>query len=209
MSLSPKDLAERESKPIAMRWIDAALAELRAHAASFGEPGQRGSTLARSALAINFAVRSREDAKAYLPHIVATLRRARRVLSSSERYFHNVTAAKARAVFGQDIPPAYATYAGGVYFTPAFAQYNSRKRTGIGPMCRAAMVLHESVHVIDSLSGVPSVHISEWDEPRFSSQTIEESLHNPSSYASLGAQIFTRSLRWPPSLRFGAGRLAQ
>ena len=48
----------------------------------------------------------------------------------------------------------------------------------------------------------------EWDEPGFSMQSVEESLHNPSSYASLSAQVYVGRAEWPKSARYGAGRPA-
>ena len=62
---------------------------------------------------------------------------------------------------------------------------------------------------VDLRSGEPAIHVSEWEEPRFSEQTVEESLHNPSVYASLAAQLHAGLVAWPPSARWGAGRPAE
>jgi hypothetical protein len=188
--MSPRDLAEHEGKPIALGWIAESMRAI-------GEALQQGETspLVRSALSTNF--RSTDRATAYV--VYTRLAAVKDILDASARFFHDADDAEAGRWFAADaIPPAYAIFDQGVWFTTRFAAF--------GPMCRAAMVLHESVHVFDRRSGEPEIHISEWDEPRFSQQSKEQALHNPSAYASLAAQIATGSLDWPPSARFGAGR---
>jgi hypothetical protein len=197
-SKSPRRLAEKEGKPIALRWVDAAAIELRERPE--GE-------LARAALAVAFKVRDADPA--FVARVLETLARSRAVLAESGRWFYDVSEGEARALFGgADIPPAYAIGGRGVYFTPRFEPYDAGSGRGFGPLCRAAMVLHESVHVFDARSGEDAIHVSEWDEPRFSAQTPEESLHNPSAYACLAAQIHERRLAWPRDARYGAGRAA-
>lgn len=143
-----------------------------------------------------------------LAGVEATLDRARDVIDRSERFFRAVSDADARRYFPEPggLPPAYAVFGEAVYFTSSFAAYDAATGRGFGPRCRAAMVVHEAVHVIDAASGAPEVHVSEWDEPAFSAQTPEQSLHNPSSYASLVAQLHERALEWPRDARYGAGR---
>jgi hypothetical protein len=203
--MSPKDLAERESKAIALAWLDAAVDAL---------VERSDEVLTRAALATNFALTSRSWALR-LPFVaiaLATYRRSRAILEASETFFHGVTDDEARVVFPSpthaDIPPAYAIFGRGIYFTPRFEPYVASSGRGFGPLCRAAMVLHESVHVVDRLSGHPAVHVSEWDEPRFSAQHVLESIHNPSAYASFAAQIHEARIDWPRDVRYGAGRRA-
>jgi hypothetical protein len=192
--MTPKELAEREGKPIALGWIESALRELSA-----------GSELARAALAVNFSLRER-DADV-VGAISATFERVRGVIVRSDRYFVAVSEAAARRFFPTGgLPPAYALFDEAIYFTPEFAPFDPATGRGFGPLCRAAMVLHESVHVIDPESGTAEVHISEWDEPGFSAQSVDESLHNPSAYASFAAQVHAAALAWPREARFGAGR---
>jgi hypothetical protein len=205
--MTPAELAARESKPIALAWIDAAIAALQNHTTSL-LAGKGGSPLVRSALRTSFSLREEPLESLYVVVVIAMFVRARDVIVKSNEYFHDVSEDEARELFGEGIPPAYAIHNRGVYFTHHFAPYDAQTGAGLGPNCRAAMVVHESIHVFDPRSGEPDIHISEWDEPRFSEQTIEEALHNPSAYASLGAQLYTRSMEWPRSARYGAGRPA-
>ncbi len=196
--MTPRRLAEIEGKPIALRWVDAALSELGA---------RPGGELARAALATAFGARDADAA--FVARVLETLARSRAILLESGRWFHDVSEGEAGELFGgAELPPAYAIGGRGVYFTPRFEPYDARLGRGFGPMCRAAMVLHETVHVFDERSGEDAIHVSEWDEPRFSAQTPAESLHNPSSYACLAAQIAEGRLAWPREVRYGAGRPA-
>lgn len=211
--MTPKALAEDEGKPIALEWIDVAILALRDHLEWLvGGDEPRSKELVVSALAINFsltpAAASRLATLVHVWRILGTFTRAREVIVHSERWFFDVSAEEARGVFsaGTPLPPAYAMFERGVYFTPAFAPHDVTTRAGFGPRCRAAMIVHESVHVVDALSGLPNIHISEWQEPAFGAQTIEESVHNPSSYASFSAQVYEEAIAWPPAARYGAGR---
>ncbi len=187
---TPRSLAEEENKPIALAWIDAALEALR---------DRPDDEVTVAALETNFRLpRGSVDAVSVLS-IFRTFVLARAIIAESERWFYDVTDADAVALFGSEdaIPPAYAIFGNGIYFTSRFDRF--------GPLCRSAMVVHEAVHVFDPRSGEPAIHISEWDEPRFSSQTIAQSIHNPSSYASFSAQVFEGRVDWPRDARPGAG----
>lgn len=209
--MTPKELAETEGKPIALAWIDAAIVALNGYLewlAGGEEPSTRA--VVDRALEINFSLSpsARLFRIPFVLLVLGTFTRARDVIARSDRLFSNVSEEETRRLFGSDggMPPAYAIFAQGVFFTPWFAPYDPATRTGFGPLCRAAMVVHESVHVIDRVSGEPAVHISEWAEPAFSAQTVEESLHNPSAYASFSAQVHEGALEWPRDVRYGAGR---
>jgi hypothetical protein len=197
----PRELAERESKPVAAAWIERALWAL----------GQPDAELTRAGLRVNFAGR-RVPERVYAQRIAKireTYLRVRAVIGDSARRFASVSEREARELFpGGALPPAYALFGDRIFFTPAFAPFDPGTARGLGPKCRAAMVLHEAVHVVDERSGEPEVHVSEWDEPRFSRLSPDQSLHNPSSYASFAAQMHEGLLEWPAHLRFGAGNLA-
>lgn len=91
---------------------------------------------------------------------------------------------------------------GPVTFGPAFTNVNSHFGDRIGPNSRAAILIHESVHVFDGQSGINGdTHISEF-EPAYSAQRADRSLHNPSSFASFAAHIHNNG---DPTPRFGLG----
>lgn len=197
--LGPRELAEREGKPLALAWIASTQAAL----------ASPGDALTRSALATNFAWARvpRATRWLHLGLVAATFTLVREILEASATRFAEASEDEARAVFPppHDVPPAYAVHGDRVFFTPRFAVYDRETGRGFGPKCRAAMVLHEAVHVCDRRSGEPRLHVSEWDEPRFSALSPEDALHNPSAYASFAAQVHERALEWPASARFGAG----
>jgi hypothetical protein len=183
--------ARREAVPVALGWVERALSALDAP----NEP------LTRAALATNFAW-ERVDAtasRAQVHAIVTTFEGVRAVLRDAKTLFAAAPTSVARRHFSPpaSIPPAYAIHGDRVYVTEVFSRF--------GPKCRAAMALHESVHLVDPGSGAADVHVSEWDEPRFSSLSPEQALHNPSAYASFAAQVHSGLLEWPREARFGAG----
>ena len=190
----PRELAETESKPIALAWIDRGISILE------GDLSELALAALRTAFRWDRVDPGRREA--YALRVQTVLELARDVIAESERRFRSASEEEARRVFpGADsLPPAYAVFGDAIYFTPTFA--------GFGPLCRAAMVVHESVHVIDPRSGEAEIHISEWDEPRFSALEPEQAIHNPSAYACFVAQVHEGRLEWPPAARFGAGNAA-
>jgi hypothetical protein len=213
--VTPKELAEHEGKPIALAWIERSLVVLREYERWLaGGAAPDTFDLVRAALEINFSLPATLGRKqgALVGLILETFARSRAVLVRSDRYFVGVTERAAKELFPPehhaDIPPAYAIFEEAIYFTPRFEPFDPSTGRGFGPMCRAAMVLHESVHVVDVESGEPQIHISEWDEPGFSAQTAEDSVHNPSAYASFAAQVHAGAREWPRAARYGAGRRA-
>ena len=90
---------------------------------------------------------------------------------------------------------------GPITFGPAFTDVDSHFGGRIGPNSRAAILMHEGVHVFDSVSGRADIHISEF-ESGYATQDPDLSLHNPSSYAGFAAHIANNR---DPSPRFGLG----
>jgi hypothetical protein len=187
-------LALDQIQPIAARWVQSARVAL-----------DRDDPLRRAALETNFAwARATEDEQPRrLSTIADHFESIERVLRDSERLFRRPWPWDVRGFFGDRPPPAYA-YDGHVYFTDEFRLFEGGR--GFGPLCLAAMVIHESVHVFDARSGEPEIHISEWDEPKFSAIAPQLQVHNPSAYASFAAQVHHGRLEWPRDARFGAGR---
>ena len=97
--------------------------------------------------------------------------------------------------------PAEAPVNGPITFGPAFTNVNSNFGEFIGPNSRAAILIHEGVHVFDKDSGRNDTHISEF-EPAYNTQSADLSLHNPSSFASFAAHIDAKR---DPVPRFGLG----
>jgi hypothetical protein len=182
--------------PLAASWV-----------ASAREALERDDELAKAALAINFAwARSEEAARPALRAVIAGhLASTAGVIERGDELFRRPWPWDVRRFFGASPPPAYA-WDGHVYFTDEFRPFEGDR--GFGPKCLAAMVIHESVHVFDARSGEPEIHVSEWDEPKFSAIPPELQVHNPSAYASFAGQVHHGALEWPRDARYGAGRRA-
>ncbi len=178
----------RSALPTAELWVASASAGLA-----------KRSSLAKAALGVNFGfgALSARERTVHRAWVVAAFVRIAKLLRSAST-FKSVTPGRARALFGAGPPPPAFTFGGGnVFVTASFADF--------GVKCRAAMLIHETVHVFDPRSGEPEHHVSEWDE-RFDRMTPEQQLHNPSAYASFAAQVFHGALAWPREERYGAGR---
>jgi hypothetical protein len=200
VAMNPRELAEIDAKPIALDWVASAQAAL----------DSPDAPLTQSALATNFAFArlDRSEHESHRVWIAAAYVQIRSVLDRSHVLFAGVSEKEARALFGSGIPPAYAIGGDRVYFTPEFKRWDPVTKRGYGPKCRAAMLIHESVHIFDGRSGEPEIHLSEWD-PRFDHMTPEQQLHNASAYASFAAQVHHRALSWTREERYGAGRPAE
>jgi peptidoglycan hydrolase-like protein with peptidoglycan-binding domain len=97
---------------------------------------------------------------------------------------------------------AEAPLGGPITFGPAFRSVTLPDGALIGPNSRAAILMHESTHVIDAQSGQPAIHISEFD-PAYDVQPADLAVHNPSSYAGFAANVFPPP--GEPNPRFGLG----
>ena len=86
-----------------------------------------------------------------------------------------------------------------IFFAPIYKDFDSPDGAAIGPRTRAAILVHEAVHLTDNLSGDnATTHISEFDA-RYDTQSADNALHNPSSYATFAWHV-TRGFDRP---RFG------
>ena len=176
----------------ALAWVGSALQALATPRAALTVAGLR----------TNFAMRDVTDAEwdARALRVASTYLRVGAVLLMAEHTITHVAEDEASAFFPSDgagVPPAYAIFGDRVYLTPGYTHF--------GPMCRAAMLVHECVHVVDPRSGEAELHVSEWDEPRFSSLSSGQQEHNPSAFASFAAQMHERKESWPREARYGAG----
>lgn len=101
--------------------------------------------------------------------------------------------------------PACAPFGGHIFFTPVYKGFTDAKGEAIGPNSRAAILVHEATHVIDTASHPKANHISEFS-PAYESMKSDNMLHNSSSYASFAAMIATGHGK-KPNDRFGLGSL--
>lgn len=119
-----------------------------------------------------------------------------RLYAASETRFR--TGAPINGIF----TAAEAPINGPITFGPAFTNVNSNFGPFIGENSRAAVLIHEGVHVFDRISGRSDTHISEF-EAAYNWQSADLSLHNPSSYAGFAAHIDRKR---DPNPRFGLGQ---
>ncbi|MFN7923928.1 MAG: hypothetical protein U0Q16_27755 [Bryobacteraceae bacterium] len=156
--------------------------------------------LAFTALEIHFhistAAISKED---FIRKVIEIYQKDINVLVSSASFFIDDTTS-AEATKGT---PAHVPFGSGkVNFTPAFRERSGAK--GFGPNCRAAMVLHEPIHVVDhpaASSGANHVHER---DAKYEAQPAMNQLHNAHSYA-----CFAQHVHFGRDERFGIGRPAE
>lgn len=92
-----------------------------------------------------------------------------------------------------------------IFFAPIYKDFDSPDGAAIGPRTRAAILVHEAIHLTDGLSGDDATtHISEFDA-RYETQSADNALHNPSSYATFAWHV-TRGFDRP---RFGLSGVAR
>jgi peptidoglycan hydrolase-like protein with peptidoglycan-binding domain len=89
------------------------------------------------------------------------------------------------------IYPAYTFFNKSVNFTQGFLAF--------GPLCRAAMVLHEPIHYVDSLANNTNDFYEH--SAAYANITPQQAIHNPSSYVAFAQHVFYRK-----DERYGAGR---
>jgi hypothetical protein len=105
---------------------------------------------------------------------------------------------------GKPVPAVSPLNSGTVIFGSHFRNFTDNDALLIGPNSRAAILIHEGFHSVDvaKKSGDDdNVHISEFN-PRYDQQSADNSLFNPSSYASFAAHVVAGK---DPDPRFGLG----
>jgi peptidoglycan hydrolase-like protein with peptidoglycan-binding domain len=149
-----------------------------------------------------------------LVNVLATIGVARLVTDDDIRFLLNTFNAIARVLrnsnttFRDGVPlngigfAAESPFGGPITFGPAFRSVTLPDGALIGPNSRAAILIHESTHVIDGSSGDFAIHISEF-APEYDTQPADLSIHNPSSYAGFAANVFPPP--GEPNPRFGLG----
>jgi hypothetical protein len=134
---------------------------------------------------------------AYLDQVLEIYNKSLTILNRSNTFFIDDTTS-AEATKGT---PAHVPFGSGkVNFTPAFKERSGT--TGFGPNCRAAMVLHEPVHIADHPAASNGAnHINE-TSAKYATQPAMNQLHNAHSYASFAQQAFFNGI----DTRFGIGK---
>ena len=127
--------------------------------------------------------------------------RAIKVLAASQTFFIDDTTSQ-EAINGT---PAHVPFGKGkVNFTPAFRERDNTTGQGFGPKCRAAMVLHEPIHITNHpLASTVQTHVHEGDA-QYARNSAVNQLNNAHSYACFAQQCFFGS-----DTRFGIGRPAE
>lgn len=98
------------------------------------------------------------------------------------------------------LPPAFVFYNESINFVDSvYKPWNGTD--GWGPMCRAAMVLHEAVHYVDKSADVNNDFYEHSNE--YLTMTREQAIHNPSSYVCFAQQIIYGIT--DPKKMYGAG----
>jgi len=199
--LSPKDpkAQAEEDKNTAVMWAMSAQAMLAFYdflkLSPVSDPlGDKA--LIQGALNTHFHVAKQPAFEAqFLTSIKYNYARVLSALSSSGTIFRSRTQAEAasdKGVDGNGVPyPAYAFFNHSVNFTQTFLKF--------GPLCRAAMVLHEPVHYVDSLA-TPANDFYEHGV-QYANITPQQAIHNPSSYVAFAQHVFYKQ-----DVRYGAGR---
>lgn len=132
-----------------------------------------------------------------LAFIKHNFKAVKEVLGKSGSYFRFPTAADVPADSKSSFIYTYGGMGGSINFNPAeFADWDPVSGKGFGPRARGAMVLHEGIHIVDTLSGPPN-HIYE-HEAGYDLQRADQAIHNASSYAS-----FAQHVTYGRDTRFG------
>lgn len=192
-------LAEKD-KTTSLRWAQAAVQSLNTARAFFQtnngpvNPAQQQPPLRIALLALEAHFHSSTvigSKVGAIDFISTSYGKAIGVLASSSTFFiDDITSQEALNGTPVHVPRGK----GKVNFTPAF-----RERTptgeGFGPMCRAAMVLHEPIHITNHpLASTPATHIHE-GSPQYATNAARNQINNAHSYACFAQHCFSDRIR--------------
>jgi len=203
MALVMKDLAEKD-KRVSLIWAAnaiRALSELDAALKRKGSPATFTNAdlpvflrHVRDALQTHFNINTAANQSALVAEALGRYRAVVAMLATSATIFVNdITSAEATAG-----TPAHVPFGSGrVNFTPSFQEFNAASGAGFGPFARAAMVLHEPVHIVDHpAASNGDNHIHE-GAAAYATTPAANQVHNAHSYASFAQQMnFGRDTRF-------------
>jgi hypothetical protein len=195
--------------PLALRKVDAAIRSLTEFQSTltthFGSrPFNR---VTEEALATHFRLTvpsstapKRAVTEADIDHILAHFKKIRGVLARHGTAFTDGAPVDKN---GEVVAAAAPLDGKKVIFSSRFRDFTDTDAKAIGPNSRAAILVHEGYHAVDSAkkSDADDIHISEF-RSEYDAQPADKSLHNPSSYASFAAHIVDGK---DPKPRFGLG----
>lgn len=189
---NPKTLAIA-SLPVSSFWTALALSSLQ---------GNTALPTTQGALNTHFHLNNGKLSPAiYLDIIRNNYKRVQATFARAAQVFRsrsNAEAAQDNALDPSGVPfPAYTFFNASINFSSEFHDWNGVD--GFGPMCQAAMVLHEPVHFVDSLATAANDFYEHG--PQYNGLTADQAVHNPSSYVCYAQQIAFGS-----DVRFGAGK---
>lgn len=213
--MAPADLA-RQGVPQATIWASAGLNAINKAIQQVNSTGTLSGLTAveLTALAAHFKLVptiSKQQLLTLLEVVRKNFAGAQNVLNSSATMFRSVSRQQMSQDFrNMDGAPGYVMPGNRtrVNWTPLFRPRSSGPRPGrdwtgdgFGPKCRAAMVLHEPIHIVDSRGGLDIYEHG----AAYLTMTADQAVHNASSYPSFGAHVQENSPA-PLGPRYGAGR---
>ena len=188
------------AKTQAIAWLFSGVSQLETYfsAAKLGVQNRLPNrALVEAALSTHFHV-SPAQLNTYVPTISQNYQKVLDALNNSAtsvRFRSNAEAVTDRGVDSSGTPyPAYTFFNHSINFTTSFPQF--------GPLCQAAMVLHEPVHYVDTQADAS--HDFYEHGSQYSTITADLAVHNPSSYVCFAQHLFYGS-----DERFGAGRASE
>lgn len=214
--MEPRALAML-SIPLCRKWIAAAIKHIDAGIAGNGNLSGL-PTVARNAFAFHFKLPGAMSNAVVLGHL-RTIKRnfegAERTLLAANTHFVSVSRRRASIDLGSTQgAPAYVPQRRHICFTPFFHAFNAAPRPGLdwtghgeGPKCRAAMVIHEAIHLVDAAA---QFDIYEHG-PQYATMPVSTAIHCASSYPSFGAQVDPSDVEFnmaPHGPLYGAGRIS-
>lgn len=211
--MEPRLLA-MASIPLCRKWIQSALGHINAAISAGGDLAGLPD-FARNAFAFHFKLPGTLAKGAVLARLQIIKRNfdgSERTINAANTNFINVSRKQASIdLQGRNPAPAYVPQRRHISFTPFFHAFVTPfpSRPGLdwagrgeGPKCRAAMVIHETIHFVDPLA---QFDIYEHG-PRYASMGVDTAVHCASSYPSFGAHVDESSTA-PHGPLYGAGRI--
>jgi hypothetical protein len=209
--MDPRALAML-SIPLCRKWIASALVHVNAGIAAGGSLA--GLPLfARNAFSFHFKLPGTMSNAVVLGHlrtIKGNYEASQRTLNAADTHFVSVSRKQASIdLQSSQGAPAYVPQRRHISFTPFFHAFNDIPRPGLdwtghgeGPKCRAAMVIHESIHLVDIGA---QFDIYEHG-PEYATMSVGRAVHCASSYPSFAAHVDESDASAHGPL-YGAGRI--